>query len=331
MTRVGPHVGCAIGCAALAGCTSFADPDIVVDLRVLAMTASLPEQIIDIDVDNPPEQPTELLQQLMPSEVCALVADPADQRRLRYSLTLCPFGEDNRCDPVIEVPIGSGVVEDPETSASSMCGTVNPTIDLLTVVMHALENDELSGLGGIDYLVSFRVGGELDDPSNDQFAAKTLRVAPRIPAERLANNNPTLDRIDVVFDGSGDDTALPLTLGRCQDQTAPLQVAPRQRLKLIPIEPSDAREPYVVPTLDGSSRMFTESLTYQWRAGRGSFSSGSTGGPRDISGNPAPLFTEWTAPRAQDLEGITDVPLWIVQRDERLGARWYESCIRVAP
>ena len=27
----------------------------------------------------------------------------------------------------------------------------------------------------------------------------------------------------------------------------------------------------------------------------------------------------------------TDVALWVVQRDERLGAHWYESCVRVVP
>ena len=35
--------------------------------------------------------------------------------------------------------------------------------------------------------------------------------------------------------------------------------------------------------------------------------------------------------RAGDLDGPTDVSLWIIQRDERLGVQWYESCIRVAP
>ena len=44
-----------------------------------------------------------------------------------------------------------------------------------------------------------------------------------------------------------------------------------------------------------------------------------------------PLFTEYRAPRAEDLDGPTDIPLWIVQRDERLGTAWFESCIRVVP
>ena len=77
--------------------------------------------------------------------------------------------------------------------------------------------------------------------------------------------------------------------------------------------------------------MFTESLTYQWLATAGGFSAGTTGGPRDITGNPVPLFTDYRAPLADDLTGPTDITLWIVQRDERLGAVWYETCIRVVP
>jgi hypothetical protein len=79
------------------------------------------------------------------------------------------------------------------------------------------------------------------------------------------------------------------------------------------------------------SRMFTESLTYQWLASAGHFSAGTTGGTRDAFGNPPPLFTDWTAPAAKDLDGPTDVSFWFVQRDERLGLAWYEACVRVVP
>ena len=37
-----------------AGCGSFQDPNIVVDLRVISMDATVPEQVIDIDLANPP-------------------------------------------------------------------------------------------------------------------------------------------------------------------------------------------------------------------------------------------------------------------------------------
>jgi hypothetical protein len=76
---------------------------------------------------------------------------------------------------------------------------------------------------------------------------------------------------------------------------------------------------------------FTESLTYQWLASAGDIDGGS-GGPRDpTTGNPAPLFSDFRAPPADELLGPTDISIWVVQRDERLGARWYETCVRVIP
>ena len=40
---------------------------------------------------------------------------------------------------------------------------------------------------------------------------------------------------------------------------------------------------------------------------------------------------EAAAEDLETLEGPTDVDVWVIQRDERLGVRWYESCIRVVP
>jgi hypothetical protein len=84
-----------------------------------------------------------------------------------------------------------------------------------------------------------------------------------------------------------------------------------------------------VPTLDGHSETFTESLTYQWIASAGGFSRGTTGGPRDLSGNPPPLFSDFKSPSALDLDGSGLISLWIIQRDERLGVQWYEACLHV--
>jgi hypothetical protein len=87
----------------------------------------------------------------------------------------------------------------------------------------------------------------------------------------------------------------------------------------------------VIPTLDGGSEVFTESLTYQWIANGGGISRGDTGGPKDPFGNDAPLDTDWTAPSAKDVTEPTDFTVWMIQRDERLGANWLELCIRVDP
>lgn len=316
--------------AALGACGSFEDEDIVVDTRVLAMAASVPDQVIDIDFENPQSE-AELLAMLEPSRMCALVADPAHRRRLRWSMTLCTLNNDERCyGPTAK--IGAGLAEDPEETpdkaATEICADVHPDGNLLGVIRHAFENDEFGGVGGLDYGVSLVVGGEDVDPALDLYAGKTLRVAPRIPAERTANTNPDVDHFELSIE---DGEPRPLPLGRCIDLPEKIAVAPRARVRLVPIESPTTRETYVVPTIDGQQQQFTEAPTYQWSAGAGSFSAGRTGGPRDVAGNPAPLFTDWRAPDADDIGAGVDVPLWIVQRDERLGATWYESCLRVVP
>jgi hypothetical protein len=315
--------------ASALGCGSFQDPNVVVDLRVIAMAASPPSQIVDIDLGQPPD-PGALLAQLVPTQVCALVADPGAQRRLLWSLTLCPLNSDERCSGELEVALASGLADDPETAVPepALCASVAPDGNLLAIASDFLRGDTLRGLGGVDYAVQLRVGGENGDRELDQYATKTVHIAPRVPPTATANANPRIDRIDTAID----DAALgALTLGRCTEIPAPLQVRAGSKLRMTPIEPDGVRETYVVPTLDGKSQTFTESLTYQWIASNGGFSKGSTGGPRDLSGNPAPLFTDYRAPAAGDLTGPTDVSLWIVQRDERLGVHWYEACLRVVP
>ena len=330
VTRAGAALGAIALAAGAAGCGSFQDPNIVVDLRILALRAEPAEQMLDVDLSKPPD-PVALLARLVPTQVCALVADPGPDRRLLWSMTLCPLTSDERCDDDRpQVPIGGGLLDDPETTVPepAMCATVAPDGNLLAVLLDVLNGDTLHGLGGVDYEVQLRVGGENGNRDLDQYASKTLRVSPRIPAERTANHNPSIDGLTAAL---GDAAPVALPLGRCAENPAPYPLAPGSKLRIAPVEPAGARELYVVPTLDGRSESFTESLTYQWIASAGGYSSGSTGGPHDLSGNPAPLFSDYRSPRASDLMGPTDISLWIIQRDERLGVQWYESCVRVSP
>jgi len=321
----------AILCA-LAACNTFEPEEIVIDTRVLAMAASVPDQIVDIDLSNGEPNPVDLLDQLVPTEMCALVADPQADRRLQFQMTLCEPCEEGCC-PGAQVPLASGFIDDPETTVPepTMCTTVEPDGNLLGVVLQTLQDDTFGGLGGVDYAVELRVRGEGD--TVDQVALKTIRVTPRIPADRSANHNPTLDHFEAELYMPDGERAEPVTLplGRCVDQTDPLVLVPTQKVRLTPVETDDARETYVVPTLDGKSQQFTEALTYQWLATAGGYSAAYTGGPRDFAGTPAPLFTDYRAPPADELDGPTDVSVWIVQRDERFGSAWYEACVRVVP
>lgn len=322
------------GAAALAACGRFQDPNTAVDLRVLAMTADLPEQIVDVDLRNPPPAAT-LLAQLRPAQVCALATDPNFTRRLRWSMQVCNLDSDGRCSGTPRYPIGDGVIDAPDTTVPEpmLCATIPADGNLLGVLLDVLHGDDFFGLGGLDYGVELRLAGEDFDPTLDLFAFKQLRVSPKIPKERTANTDPYLqpgEPLDASVDGA---TFLPLPMGRCVDQPAPLVVMTGQKVRLAPIEGAGTRETYVVPTLDGKSQMFTEALTYQWIASGGGFSAGSTGGKRDAFGNSPPLFTDWKAPAMSELVGAGphDFAIWVIQRDERYGAHWYETCIRVMP
>jgi hypothetical protein len=323
--------------AAVAGCGSFQDPNIVLDLRVLAIDSSPPDQVVDIDLTAPPD-PQAVISQLVPVTMCALVADPGLDRQLAWSVAMCPFGDaasGERCDedPDNTYAIASGVVDDPDTTvpAPPLCWTINPDASLLSLLLDIAEGDDLHGVGGIDVDVLLRIGGIDADRSLDQYASRTLRVLPRIPAALMPNHNPTIDHVDTTPTDVAGAPVEPLALGRCAENPAPLEVPPGTKLRLTPVEPPGAREVYVAPTLDGKSQTFTESLTYQWIASAGGLSRGKTGGPHDLSGNPAPLFTDFKAPASKDLDGPTNISLWIIQRDERLGLTWYESCLHVTP
>ncbi len=315
----------------LAACGSFEDPSIVIDLRVLAAVTEPPEQVVPFDPANPTAIPD-----FQPFETCALVADPAAERGLTWTLSVCPRIGSLRCDP--ERPqfvAASGHIDDPDTSPTPvrLCATVPAGGPLLGVVRDAIENDSLQGFGGIDINLALTVTPD-GAPDEAVYSGKAARFSAKLPAERVANANPTLDRIEVDLPAGGEPIALPL--GRCVDQAAPIALRVGERIHLTPIEPPGAREDYVVPTFEGGSRMFTENLRYQWLAGRGDWTRAGTGGTRDGAGNPPPLDTEWKTPTAAQLAdaGLTpplDVPLWVVQRDERGGVAWFESCVRVVP
>jgi hypothetical protein len=312
-------------------CGNFENPEVVVDTRVLAMSATPPEQLLDIDINNPPKNPADLLGQLVPTQVCVLVVDPQFDRRLYWQMDVCVLSGSDRCTSDVTYNIGNGLWDDPDLSPTppELCATVKPDGNLLGVALSYLDGDQFKGLGGIYYGVALRIGGEDAPPGEDLYAAKNLRLMPRIPADIQANNNPSLDHIEAALLPDGEAMVLPV--GRCLDQMAPFEVAPDTKVRILPVEADGAREDYVVPTTDGGERMFTESLTYQWFAEGGNFSSGTTGGPHDAFGNPAPLHSDWHAPKAKDLDGPTDFDIWVIQRDERLGVHWYQSCIRVVP
>jgi hypothetical protein len=298
VSRARGRLGLLAGAALLqAACeTGFETKSIVLDLRVLAMRGDPAEVVVDVDPDDL------LAVELPPVTVTALIADPAGPRALTFRMTACPETFALRCDAgrvAFALPFAAGETDSPELS-----GVLQPNLPLLSA---AFEEDEFLGLGGIPVVVELVVSA----PDGQEVSAgKRVTFAPRVPAGRRENQNPTLAGL--------------LARGEPFDDGAPLLVAVREEVRLEPVEPDGAREVYVVPTLDGGERTFTENLRYSWLATAGSFSRETTGGATDLFGNEPVLWTRWRAP-----DHAGDVTMWVVQRDERGGASWTTRILRV--
>jgi hypothetical protein len=311
-----------------AACSSFEDPAVVIDMRILGMRAEPPEIVTPFD----PEHPTAFdIADLGAVEVCGLVADPEEDRGLHYRMRACVPTSSGRCEEP-EFDIGEGEVGDPETADEpvEMCATIEPSADLLLVLEEAVSVDDLLGFGGIQLQVELLVTPEDGDSDEALYAFKRVRYSPQQPAERTANLNPTVSRFIGLREPDGvrgQDFDMPL--GRC-GEVEPIVVAPGERLTVLPEEPSGVREHYLVPTFDGGSRSFTENLTYQWHATEGDWSPFTSGGEIDVAGNEPPIDSRWEAPDDPIVIGDgLDVRMWLVQRDERGGQAWYETCARV--
>lgn len=325
-----PRAALALAAACGAACSDFEDPENVVDMRIIGMLSEPPEIVVPFDPDDPTAVDPAAL---APVEVCALVADPADNRGLHFSMAMCRPTNSGRCidvDPF--VVLGGGQVEDPELAEEPvrMCTTIAPNADLVAVIEDSLAADSLEGFGGIQIQVELRVSP--DGGGEELFAFKRVRYSPQLPAERVANANPSVTSLIGLRDADDErGRDFPLPLGRC-GEIEPFLVLPDERVQIQPEEPDGVREEYLVPTFDGGSRRFTENLTYQWHSTEGDWSPFTSGGTIDVAGNEPPIDSIWRAPEDPDVVGDRlDVRLWIVQRDERGGQAWYESCARVLP
>ena len=323
----------ALALVALAGCASFEDPTIVLDLRVLGIETSPPEQILDIDPAKPPTL-EQVLVQLQPIRIRALVAEPDRDGALGWSMTVCVLDEGSRCDPEkLSFELGAGELSDPEfrlggvpcadeetAAPGTICSLVIPDNRVVQMLVQALDEDPARGLGGIDLGIVLRVFNEGTTPPREAFAAKHIRFAPRIPAERKPNNNPRIESLLLGRGGFGSE----VRSQHCMDRESPDVVQTEQAVTLFPTAAVGDQEDYVLPTLDGQSETFKEYLSYQWIATAGSFVDDITGGPPDVFGNIKLDGTEWKAPKEPGL-----VTIWVIQRDSRYGVRWRQTCIKV--
>lgn len=319
-----------VTCLCLVACGSFDDPAIVFDMRVLGVIAEPPEILL-------PAAPDAIDPTSLPDvEVCALVADPGDSRDLSFAMVACPPNNQGRCDQPSRpsVLLGAGTVADPEEAGAPVriCATLGPSPTLAEIIETSVSIDSLSGFGAIDIQIEISIWPAGNNVADAIYTTKKMRFGVQLPAERVPNENPSIESIQISRAPTGVrglDFELPM--GRCGDIEAPI-VAPREKIGFLPIEPEGVRQEYLVPTFDGGARSFSETMTYSFFSTHGSWTSGQTGGHRDISGKLPILNTSWRAPRDADEigEGL-DVSLFIIQRDERGGQSWAQSCVRVLP
>ncbi len=323
----------------VSGCATFEDPTIVLDLRVIAIQANPPEQVVNLVLD-PASPPTvdELLALLGPITIRALIAEPGRARSLSWRMTACIIDDGGRCLPDRpQIPIRSSRLADPEVSqigdpcpefsdfapGGVVCAQLVPDAALAALLYEVFRDDPARGTGGIDFGISLWVYSD-EEPRTQVFASKQIRIAPRIPADRAANHNPNVDQLLLGRGGLGFD----IDRHHCAGSGRVDDVRSGDTVTLFPIARDGDKEEFVLPTIDGGSERFTEILSYQWIAIAGSFADDHTGGPPDAFGNITLDGTEWTAPQVRE---PTDIALWLVQRDGRLGVTWRDACLRVVP
>ena len=311
-----------LGLPVVAACTTFEDPTLVIDLRIIAMTATPPEQVIDLDPTSP-SPAGDLMAQLQPTIICTTVADPGRGSNLHWSMRACLI-DNGRCDP--EHPtldLGFGEALDPELATAPFCAPVVPSLSLIALLVEAVEEDSLRGAGGVSYSIELQVGPSEASRDDDVFATKELHLFARFPEDRVANHNPTLDSIQL----QSPELDIP-PVASCAAELPRPTFRPGTRVAIVPVEGPDTRENYPVLAIDGSFERFDETLRYQFLTTSGSLRDEFTGGPRDLFGNPPVLSTDWTAPAT---DHAFDVQLWMIQRDERGGATVYPMCFHVEP
>lgn len=343
--------------AVLAGaCGKFETESLVLDLRVLAIRTNVvnppsgrtdeADEVIDVDMNN--LDLGSLRNQLRDVDVTALVSDPGERRALRYTWTLCLADDDGRCragEPRKQFA-DRETDDDPDTASSAQYPeAVLPlsvdeatALTALSLIQSDIQKNPVDALGGVDLNLVLQIGGVDADPADDVYAMKKLRIAPRIPAGRMPNINPSLSHLDGslttsrVTDMEKEVIQTDENSSRCgakpsEDLTAVMQ--PGDVITLFP-QAEGSRETYVTPGLDGSSIMLTETLSFQWLSTRGSWSDETTGGGHDILGNQSLLGSDWKSPNVNGTD-IVPVQIWMIERDERLGVHWLETCIYASP
>jgi hypothetical protein len=271
-------------------------PEIVRDLRILAVQAEPPEASIDLQT-GAAEQVT----------VRILAVDPVEKERgMAMNGVLCFPTDSGRCEGVPSVPIGPP--NPPPPSAATAAGTTPSwTVQVPpAIVQAAVQQDDLKGFGGVRVQFSLQVDD--GDPHGPVFAEKILLFSP--PGGSV-NHNPRLESLELTRDGA------PAGILQAGD---PLSVPVGVEVGILPrlAAGEGGAETYTAIDLQGNAVTLTEAPRYSFFT--------TAGGDLDVATADEP------PPGTRPLEGLVRFKalrrgtgtVWIVVRDGRGGLGWLE-------
>lgn len=270
-----------------AACTpNFQDQDVVVDLRVLAVTADPPEAQYDLDagtIDN--------------VSLTYLVVDPArPQNTFTFTSQACEPTDSRRCDQGLAFAL-------PSATRDSQQNTFHNTLAVPSSVLADAEQlAKLGGYNGIEVQVSFAV-----DDGDPAGIAEGDKVVVYTPVGTTPNHNPTMTGLKTSVAGVATGAFAP-------GETLNLQAGVDNGLR--PVLAADAIETYTIKDLNGNPVTLTESPTYSFYTTPGASFDRETADEPDNGVAPSDGLTRFTA------AGRGSGTLWIVVRDGRGGETW---------
>jgi hypothetical protein len=348
----------------LGACTpNFADPTTVQDLRLLDVSADLPETIVDVgplaQLDAIPDAATvgPLLAQVattLPDSfptitLRALLIDPRGQGRpVHVKVVSCVNAVDGQSSSNMmgmAMGMAAGRIRDTidrdpcpgdapvlaDSDASAGPDGVVPFAVPLTItrplLLAAITADPLGVVFGLPLTVQFTAS------AGDEQVVVRKRVVfvPRLSPEQTPNRNPVIPTLTLRL--SEDDPGVAFNL--MDPLAAPPEVSLGAKVAIEPA-PGDA-ETYLTKVLERGTNHLTmesatEALRFAFYATAGDFGPGATTtDPNPVRTPPLhPLATTYHAPARMPEAGDV-VNVWVVTRDERAGSSWIQVALKLVP
>ena len=287
--------------ALLAGCSTTLDGvGNVHDLRILAMRADPPEQL----VTDP-----------RPVTVTALIANPPGGFLVSAKWTTCaaPDSDTSRC---LESSTGYAVLGEstvktgPEGAEPSV--TFLPDPELLKQVAQA---DQYRGLAGLRQII------QVDLRAGDQQAVGFKRMVFSVPSKNPINVNPVVGPVEFNDAGWAPDASVVFTVAPPRMLGQGMGMAVPARNQLAVLEDRSLPEFYEVRTFNGDVRKLQEAWRYNFYVSHGTFSPTAGGGNNLLSTDAGNIETQWARVDGED-GGSGPTTVWIVVRDGRGGETW---------